>query len=138
MRARSRTSARSVSAKIEVKQAEVAQIRRNQVLQYSFAATLAEEDFVAHENICRAAVCCLHLRDEAVGLGECPHQKALQHIADQGAGELARQPLQRRRIFFKETGEFARHLVLLAKQVRRVFVENFALLVGQRDTFMLP
>src|SRR5450755_4635119 len=61
-----------------------------------------------------------------------PFSETLQHIADQGARKRVRQPFQRGGVFLKETGEFLRDLILLAEQVRGVFVEHLALAVGQR------
>ena len=60
---------------IKIKQAEVAQVGWDQVFENGFAATLAEEGFVAHENIRGTQLARLDLGDEAVGLGEGPHQK---------------------------------------------------------------
>ena len=46
------------------------------MLQDRLAAPLAEEHFVANENVSRAQLVGLDLRDEAVSLRESPHQKA--------------------------------------------------------------
>ena len=60
---------------IEIKQAEIAQVGGHQVLENRLAAALAEEDFVADEHVGGTQLAGFDLGDEAVGLGEGPHQK---------------------------------------------------------------
>src|SRR5262249_60952949 len=61
---------------IEFKQAEFAQIAGYEGFENRIAALLAEENFVAHENVNRPQLASLHFRNEAFGLGEGTHQKA--------------------------------------------------------------
>ena len=59
---------------IEFEKAEVAQVGGDQVLDNRFAAALAEEGFVSHEDVGRAQLAGLHFGNKAVGLGEGAHQ----------------------------------------------------------------
>ena len=61
--------------KIEVEQAEIAQIAGHQVLENGFAEALAKEDFIADENVGGPKLLFFHLGDEALSLGERFHQK---------------------------------------------------------------
>ena len=61
---------------IKIKQAEIAQISGHQVFEDGFAAALAEENFIAHKHIRGPELAGFDLGDEAIGLGERPHQKA--------------------------------------------------------------
>ena len=58
---------------IKLKQAEVAEFGRHQVLENGFAAALAEENLIAHEDIHRTQLASLHFGNEAISLGEGPH-----------------------------------------------------------------
>ena len=60
---------------IKIKQAEIAQVGGHQVLENGLAAALAEESLIAHENVRRPQLAGFDLGDEAIGLGEGPHQK---------------------------------------------------------------
>ena len=60
---------------IKIKQAEIAQVGGHQVFENGFAAALAEENFIAHEDIRGPQLASFDLGDEAIGLGEGPHQK---------------------------------------------------------------
>src|SRR5512133_309569 len=55
----------------------------------------------------------------------------LQDVAHQCAGEVARQAVERGRIFLEEAGDLARHLVLLAKRVIGIVVEHRALAIDE-------
>ena len=65
-----------VFGEIEFEEAEVAQIDRDQVLENGVAKALAEEGFVAHEDVGRAQLARFQFADEAVGLGEGAHQSS--------------------------------------------------------------
>ena len=76
------------------------------MLEDGLAAALAEEDFVADEDIDRTQLARFDLGDEAVGLGEGPHQKP-SRILGPACCEIARQAFQRGRVFFEEAVEVA-------------------------------
>ena len=60
---------------IEFEQAEVPHLRGYKMFQDGFAAAATEEDLVSNKHIDRPQLVRLHLGDEAIGLGEGPHQK---------------------------------------------------------------
>src|SRR5580700_9577625 len=57
----------------------------------------------------------------------------LQDVGNQGAGKILRESPERRRVLFEETGKILRDFVLLAKQIRRILVDYFPLPVRQRN-----
>src|SRR5208282_1639155 len=61
-----------------------------------------------------------------------PPSIRLQNIRHQGMREIPRQPIDRRRIFLKKTGQVAGDFVLLVKKIRRIPEDHLALTVGQR------
>src|ERR1700693_1786822 len=114
------------------------------MLENGLAAAFAKEDLVADKHVNRTQLAGFDFGNEPVGLGESSHQKPsilrnppylepLEYIADQSPGKFARQSLQRRRIFFEETRKLTRDLILLAKQVGRILVENLTVAVSQRN-----
>ena len=63
-----------VFGEIELKETEVPQIGRHQVLEDRVAKAFAEKGFIAHEDVGRAQLARFQFADKALGLGEGPHQ----------------------------------------------------------------
>ena len=63
-----------VFGEIELEEAEVTQIGRDQVLEDCVAKALAEKSFIADENVGRAQLARFQFADKAFGLGEGAHQ----------------------------------------------------------------
>ena len=63
-----------VFGEIEFEEAEVAQIGGDEMLEDGVAKALAEEGFIADEDVGRAQLARFQFADKALGLGEGPHQ----------------------------------------------------------------
>src|SRR5436190_1163560 len=62
--------------KIQFVEAELPHVRRNKVRHDGVAALLSKKGFIAHENVGRAQLSRLNLRDEPLRLGKRAHQNA--------------------------------------------------------------
>src|SRR5208283_981186 len=72
----------------------------------------------------------LNASDNAIGASG---SESFQDVGHELAGELAREALDSRRIFLDEGGKVGGCLVLLAKDVVRVAIEDRAVFGGERD-----
>src|SRR5581483_6021001 len=62
-----------VFTEIEFEETEIAQVRRDEMFEDRVAESLAEESFVAYEDVCRTHIARLKFADEAFGLGKGSH-----------------------------------------------------------------
>jgi hypothetical protein len=98
-------------------QAEVTQVIGYKMLQQRLAALVAKKDFITNQNVS--------------GTKLASALERLQDVTHQCAGKVARETLQRRRLFLEKAGHFARDLILLAKAVIRVFKQHAPAAIGQ-------
>ena len=63
-----------VFREIELEQAEVTEIGRNQMFENGVAKTLAEKSLIANKHISRTQLPRLKFADKAFGLGKSPHE----------------------------------------------------------------
>ena len=139
VRARSRTSTSDGLAEIEFEDAEVARVGRDHVLEDGIAAALAKEGLIANQDIGGAQFARDEFGEEAVGLAEGAHSSAqyirksvrLQYIGHQGAREIPRQAIHRRRVLFEKARQISRNFVLIMEKVCRILEHHLAFAVRQ-------